>query len=549
MVGFSDTVGGAEATVWRLTASGELDPTFGESTTGTTQIDTGTLTFADAITIQPDEKIVVAGTIEGSSPPKKVGVWRLRANGALDPEFGSGGTVEISDAHDDSANAIALAPDGKIVIAGSTTDATSPTDAVVWRLTAAGALDTTFDTDGQADVDDGGKETANAVAVQPDGKIVMAGSTEGGPLGDDAMVWRLLPNGGAGLTNGALDPTFDTDGIAAIEDGGDADATAMALQPDGKILLAGFSQAGKEPDTAVIWRLDANGGSGAVDSALDPTFGTGGVVGIAEGSSSQADAIALEPDRRVVAAGPIENVPFGNLLLFRALGDPFTASVAKTGTGSGSVQSSPPGIACGLTCSGPFDDGSQVTLTATPAAGSAFAGWSGAGCSGAGSCQLTMSADQSVTASFSAVPPTAPPTKATISALSESNSTFSVGPSSTPLTGATAAKRHKRGTVFSFQLDQEATVKIAIQTKKRGRRVGRSCRAPSRRLRHKPPCTRTITVATLTRSAHAGPNKVTFSGRVRGKALAPGRYQAIFTAVDSAGASPPKTLSLTIVRR
>ncbi len=105
------------------------------------------------------------------------------------------------------------------------------------------------------------------------------------------------------------------------------------------------------------------------------------------------------------------------------------------------------------------------------------------------------------------------------------------------------------GTVFSFRLDQAATVKIAIRARARGRRVGRSCRAESRRLRHKPRCTRTVTVATLTRSAHAGLNKVAFSGRVRGKALAPGRYQAIFTAVDSAGASAPKTLSLTIVRR
>jgi hypothetical protein len=159
-----------------------------------------------------------------------------------------------------------------------------------------------------------------------------------------------------------------------------------------------------------------------------------------------------------------------------------------------------------------------------------------------------MGADQTVTATFTALRP-APPTKATISALGESNATFRVGPSSTPLTGQAAAKHHKRGTVFSFQLDQAATVKVAIQTRARGRRSGRSCRADSRRLRHRPRCTRIITIATLTRAAHAGLNKVSFSGRVHGKALAPGRYQASFTAIDSAGASPPKTLSFTIVRR
>lgn len=131
----------------------------------------------------------------------------------------------------------------------------------------------------------------------------------------------------------------------------------------------------------------------------------------------------------------------------------------------------------------------------------------------------------------------------------ESNSTFTVGSPSTPLTAKASATHHKRGTVFSFRLDQVATVKIAIQKKVRGRRVGRSCRADSRSLRHKPRCIRTITVARLTRSAHAGLDKVAFSGRIRGKAIPPGRYQVTFTAIDAAGASPPKTLSFTIVKR
>jgi len=139
--------------------------------------------------------------------------------------------------------------------------------------------------------------------------------------------------------------------------------------------------------------------------------------------------------------------------------------------------------------------------------------------------------------------------KPTLSALGETNSVFVVGPSSTPLSGQTAQRRHKRGTVFSFRLDQPALVKIAITTKARGRRVGRSCRPDSRKLRHKPRCTRTITLATLVRVAHAGINKVPFSGRIRGRALKPGRYQARFTAIDSAGASRPKTLTFTIVRR
>jgi hypothetical protein len=142
-----------------------------------------------------------------------------------------------------------------------------------------------------------------------------------------------------------------------------------------------------------------------------------------------------------------------------------------------------------------------------------------------------------------------PPAKATISALGETNSIFTVGPSSTSLTGQTAAKRHKQGTVFSFQLHDSATVQVALQTNAPGRRVRRSCRAASRRLRNRPRCTRTITIATLTRSAHAGLNKVAFSGRIPGKALKPGRYRAAFTAIDGAGSAPPRSLSFTVVKR
>lgn len=141
-------------------------------------------------------------------------------------------------------------------------------------------------------------------------------------------------------------------------------------------------------------------------------------------------------------------------------------------------------------------------------------------------------------------------TKPTISGLGETNSIFVVGPGSTPLTGRTAVRRRRpKGTVFSFRLDQAATVKIAIQTSARGRRVGRSCRAESRRLRSRPRCTRTITIATLTRTARAGLNRVAFSGRIRGRALRPGHYQAAFTAIDRAGASPTRTLRFTVVSR
>jgi Divergent InlB B-repeat domain len=82
----------------------------------------------------------------------------------------------------------------------------------------------------------------------------------------------------------------------------------------------------------------------------------------------------------------------------------FALSLTKNGTGSGTVSSTPTGINCGATCSANFTSGASVSLNATPASGSAFAGWGGA-CSGTGACSVTMSAAQSVTATFNAAPP------------------------------------------------------------------------------------------------------------------------------------------------
>jgi hypothetical protein len=89
-----------------------------------------------------------------------------------------------------------------------------------------------------------------------------------------------------------------------------------------------------------------------------------------------------------------------------------TLSVSKSGSGSGTVASSPAGISCGSTCSSSFGAGTQVTLTATADSGSTFTGWSGGGCSGTGACEVTLQSDTTVTASFTVnQPPPPPPTQ------------------------------------------------------------------------------------------------------------------------------------------
>jgi lysophospholipase L1-like esterase len=159
------------------------------------------------------------------------------------------------------------------------------------------------------------------------------------------------------------------------------------------------------------------------------------------------------------------------------------------------------------------------------------------------SCRVTASnPDGSSAATSIAVkvtaPPPFPPFRATISALSETNKVFGPG-----------GPHHTRGTIFSFRLDLPAHVTVAIERQTAGRRVGRSCRSPSSRLRHRPSCTRTIPIGTLSEHGRAGLNRIVFSGFVRGRALAPGRYLAAFRAINSAGPSTARTLGFRIVKR
>ncbi len=145
-------------------------------------------------------------------------------------------------------------------------------------------------------------------------------------------------------------------------------------------------------------------------------------------------------------------------------------------------------------------------------------------------------------------PPPPVATVARITSLSETNSTFAAASASTPLTGQTA-RRHQRGTTFFFSLDQPATVTVAIQRTSTGRLVNRACKLATRARRHKPKCTLHTPVATLTRTGHSALNKLPFTGRIGNKALPPGRYQASFSATNSAGTSEALTIAFSIVKR
>jgi hypothetical protein len=135
--------------------------------------------------------------------------------------------------------------------------------------------------------------------------------------------------------------------------------------------------------------------------------------------------------------------------------------------------------------------------------------------------------------------PTSARRKPIISQLAASHTVFAVASTSTPLRGRTAAHA-KRGTTFLFGLDQPATVTIVITTRAK-------CPRKTVGTRPNPRCSRTV--ARLTRSGHAGFNKLPFSGRIRGRPLKPGDYRAVFAAASASGSSDPKTLQFRIVAR
>ena len=181
------------------------------------------------------------------------------ADGSLDLTFGNNGLIitDISGATLSTITDVALQPDTKIVAVGAVTIGTL--NFLVARYNADGSLDSSFGTGGIVSTDfAGGSDTANTVLVQPNGKIVAVGQS-----GTDFGLARYNPDG-------SLDPSFGTGGLVTTNFGATDVANAALLQPDGKIIAVGTSDAGGTNDFALA-RYNSNG-------SLDSIFGTGGLV-------------------------------------------------------------------------------------------------------------------------------------------------------------------------------------------------------------------------------------------------------------------------------
>ena len=273
----------------RFTPGGRLDPTFGGG--GKVITDLGANDYAFDVAIQDDGGIVVAGERRASATDRIV-VQRYRPNGSLDPGFGTGGTVLTSFGRRfQSADAVAIGPGGKIVVAGSTSNGNTSRSALV-RYLRNGRLDPSFGGDGRVTTDvSRSAEQLTDVVVEPDGHIVAAGWAEVSLVpAFDAVSYT---------SDGHLDTTFSDKGIARLNlSTGPDRASALAVQRDGKLVLVGSASADGRHGWAVA-RLGPHG-------KLDPSFGDGGVVVTSFGPGfDEADAVAIQPNGKIVVAGRI----------------------------------------------------------------------------------------------------------------------------------------------------------------------------------------------------------------------------------------------------
>jgi uncharacterized delta-60 repeat protein len=197
------------------------------------------------VAVQTDGKIVVAGTIQGDTN-KDFGLMRFNADGSVDTSFGNSGQVQTNFGFDDVANSLAIQPDGKIVVAGSSAIYIFK-EFTVARYNSDGTADGSFGPDGHVttsfqDIGGLGGSEANSVALQPDGKIVAAGSFH--QSATQNTYFGLARYNSDGSLDNSFGGVFGGPGevLTDFPSGGsfdDASANSIAIQADGRIVAVG----------------------------------------------------------------------------------------------------------------------------------------------------------------------------------------------------------------------------------------------------------------------------------------------------------------------
>jgi len=265
----------------------------------------------EAVLLQPDGRLVlVGGAINDDGA--NFALVRLNADGSLDGSFGTGGVVTTPI----GVGAVAglLQPDGRIVAVGGFSSV------VAARYNADGSLDPSFGTGGVASVPLSDFEV-EAAALQADGKLVIAGAHPWPSALPNFALIRLLPGG-------ALDPSFDGDGLATADFGVTEYGRSVIVLPDGRLVVAGSWAA-----TAADWPGDFALVRFMADGSLDTTFGSGGLVTADSGDPDRAEQVIRLPNGKLLVAGWTDlSGPKSDFLLARFLPDgPLDTSFGTNG--------------------------------------------------------------------------------------------------------------------------------------------------------------------------------------------------------------------------
>jgi len=272
-------------------APGDLDTTFGSGGKLITPYG-GPIIFDPKVAVQPDGKIVVAGRQFNGKNDDFVAL-RLLSSGTPDTSFGSSGVAQIDFARsEDTAKSVVFQADGKILLGGEGRSAGGTYGIhALTRLSANGIVDTTFGSAGKVVTDFGRPSHVHALAVQADGKILAIGEAYSTDDGGAAAVARYN-------SDGTLDSSFGTAGMVLQNIGSSANGHAILQQPDGKILIAGYTT---NPTTTrsqfFVARLLSTGN-------LDTGFGTGGISQAAIGIGlNYCHSMQLQADGKILLAG------------------------------------------------------------------------------------------------------------------------------------------------------------------------------------------------------------------------------------------------------
>ena len=310
--GWTSPGGDNAMVVAKIGPDGKLDQAFGQGGMASVNVAVGGKAgeLARAVAVQTDGKVLVAGPVEkdpkasgAAAKDTDIAVVRFDATGKPDPAFGKGGTARIDIGPGkavgesyvaDNSWGMALSGERVVVFGSSPAADRDDADYAIVGLTGAGVLDPEFGTDGITRVDvKGATDNARGVVVQPDGKLVFAGYSRTKEGVIDPVIIRTGPDG-------KLDTGFGKDGVATatLIPGGVAEAYGVALQGD-KFVLAGYGRGPSADEKVDMISMRFN-----ADGSWDKTYGTDGLTRIdIAGDADRGRNVAVLPDGRVLIVG------------------------------------------------------------------------------------------------------------------------------------------------------------------------------------------------------------------------------------------------------